>query len=182
MPNTALSTPLLALPFRPRRRRRPGASACSAADDSGSAPARPLRPTFGLSGTEALELQWAVLAGRLKDEPYFGLAVETLWNFAVVDMFEAKSVFFGSTMDLGQYERFKRVMHSLPFRTLLGHSKREVLSTLVVSDSEVRQRVRVTGLRREVACYTMVVTRQLGGLRDGYWLTQRLTRDEEEEE
>lgn len=176
MPSSAL-LPAQPLLLRWRLRRRRSAQPACSAEDSATHPT-PLRPAFGLSGPEALELQWNVLSGQLRDEPFFHLAVESLWNFAIVDMFEARSRYFGSTMDLGQYERFKRVMHSLPFRTLLGHTQREVLSTLVVSDSEVRQRVRVTGLRREVACYTMVVTRQLGGLRDGYWLTQRLLRDE----
>jgi hypothetical protein len=80
--------------------------------------------------------------------------------------------------DLGQFERFRRVLHSPKYRVLLSHVGRRVLSTLHTSEQECRQRVRVAGFRgQEGGEFTMTLKREFGGRNDGVWLTTRLECD-----
>ena len=46
-------------------------------------------------------------------------------------------------LDLGQFERFRRVLHTPPYRTLLGWTKLDVLSTLAPTERDVFRRFQV---------------------------------------
>mmetsp|Transcript_6408 Transcript_6408/g.17162 ORF Transcript_6408/g.17162 Transcript_6408/m.17162 type:complete len:259 (-) Transcript_6408:798-1574(-) len=69
--------------------------------------------------------------------------IEALYAFANFDVWSVRHQFFGWNMDLGQFERFRRVLLARPFSTLLGHSEREVLSALHLSSFSYATRVRV---------------------------------------
>lgn len=121
-------------------------------------------------------MQWDAL--QRNDTPTTDAGVETLYAFAVIDLYLAKSQYFGASADLGQFERFRRVLHSPKYRVLLSHVDRRVLSTLHVSEQECRQRVRVAGYRgQEGGEFTMTLQQALGGRSDGVWLTTRLECD-----
>ena len=147
------------------------------------------RPSFALTADQALEAQWTAL--RDNDVPHLDAGVEVLYAFADIDLYLPRSCYFGHKQDLGQFERFRRVLHTPQYRALLSHTSLRVLSTLAVSEREVRQRVSVTAFRGgETAEYCLTVKQQLGGRRDGWWLAASLmcdaapapARDESEED
>jgi len=64
--------------------------------------------------------------GPSKDE-----GMEALYAFANFDIWEVNSSFFGGKkMDIGQFERFRRVMITHPYGILLRHTKHTVLSSV----------------------------------------------------
>jgi hypothetical protein len=112
------------------------------------------------------------------DTPHIDAGIEVLYAFADVDLFLPRSRYFGCSQDLGQFERFRRVLHTPQYRALLNHVELRVLSTLQVSEREVWQRVSVTAFRAgQTAQYCLALRQQLGGLRDGWWLGAGLTCD-----
>jgi hypothetical protein len=136
----------------------------------------PPKPSLKLSADETFAVQWQAL--QRNDEPTVDSGVECLYSFAVIDLFLARSTYFGASADLGQFERFRRVLHSTRYRVLLSHLSCTVLSTLNISDDECKQRVRVLGYRgSECGEFTMTLRRQLGGRNDGFWQTTRLICD-----
>jgi hypothetical protein len=58
-----------------------------------------------------------------------------LYRFAGFDPFQRTS-YFGVTLDLGQYERFRRIMYTPYFVSLLNLSDWELISSLEVSSVE----------------------------------------------
>ena len=139
-------------------------------------PPRIVAPSFALSAEEAFAAQWDALAAN--DTPHVDHGVEVLYSFADVDLFLPRSRYFGPSADLGQFERFRRNLHTPRYRALLGHTERRVQSTLRVSEREVWQRVFVRGFRTgEVGCYCLTLRQQLGGRRDGFWLASSLSCD-----
>ncbi len=159
----------------PRARRAAARRAAPPRVVAAAAPA--VRPCFELSAEAAFEAQWEALASN--DVPHCDHGVEVLYAFADVDLYAPRSKYFGYSSDLGQFERFRRVLHTRPYRVLLGHVARRVQSTLRVSEREVRQRVFVDGFRTgEAASYCLTLVQQLGGRRDGWWLAAALSCDD----
>ena len=80
----------------------------------------------------------------------------------------ARSRYFGVSLDLGQFERFRRIFYTDCFVTLLNHSEHELLSGLEVSEAEWVARVRVAnGYRREHHTYNFRMEQRFGGRFDG---------------
>ncbi|CAI9271961.1 unnamed protein product [Lactuca saligna] len=65
--------------------------------------------------------------------------------FAGFDAFE-RSLYFGPSFDLGQFERFRRIFHHSTYRVLLNHKER---STLNVEENGYKQRVWIRRARPE---------------------------------
>ena len=166
-------------PSAPRQLRacasRVGRAPRAAGEREEAAP-RVERPSFELSAEQAFAAQWTAL--KHNDTPHIDAGIEVLYAFADVDLFLPRSRYFGCSQDLGQFERFRRVLHTPQYRALLNHVELRVLSTLQVSEREVWQRVSVTAVRAgQQAQYCLALRQQLGGLRDGWWLGAGLTCD-----
>ncbi|GLC46927.1 hypothetical protein PLESTM_001946200 [Pleodorina starrii] len=130
-----------------------------------------LGPCFELSWEDALRVQLEALQNN--NVPYSDHGVEVLYRFANFDPF-ARAKYFGRSLDLGQFERFRRVMHSPFYATLLDHSGWEVLSTLQVNEGMWCARVLVHDTHRlEQRTYAITMLQRLGGHYDGYWYTDR---------
>ncbi|XP_021893485.1 uncharacterized protein LOC110811330 isoform X2 [Carica papaya] len=98
-------------------------------------------------------------------------------NFAGFDPFE-RSTYFGPFFDLGQFERFRRIFHHSTYRVLLGHKDRKILSSLFVKEDRFKQRVWIQGNRpEEEETFEFTMVQRVGGLWDGYWLTESLLHD-----
>lgn len=67
--------------------------------------------------------------------PHSDAGIEVLYRFAGFDPFQRTS-YFGVTLDLGQYERFRRIMYTPYFVSLLNLSDWELISSLEVSSVE----------------------------------------------
>jgi len=81
-------------------------------------------------------------------------------------------------LTVGQFERFRRIFHHSTYRVLLGHKERKILSSLLVEENQFKQRVWVRGNHteeEEIFQFTMV--QRIGGLLDGYWLTESVLHD-----
>ncbi|XP_031257691.1 uncharacterized protein LOC116115708 isoform X2 [Pistacia vera] len=110
---------------------------------------RPFGPRLNFSAEEAVQFQLDAL--KYNDQPRQDYGIEVLYRFAGFDPFE-RSLYFGPSFDLGQFERFRRIFHHSTYRVLLGHKERKILSSLFVKE-------------------------RVGGSWDGYWLTESLLHD-----
>lgn len=142
------------------------------------------RPSLALEALDVFALQWAALSAKPPDgRPPVPLTsddgLSVLYAFLdLPDAFETRSTYFGDrVLDLGQFERFRRVFATPSFQPLLSHERLVVLSTLLVGEREARQRVFVRGARGDTALYTMALRRRLGGLHDGFWFAASLRCD-----
>ncbi len=114
---------------------------------------------------------------RQNNEPYVDHGIEVLYRFADIDPF-ARSGYFGRRLDLGQFERFRRVLHTSQYRALLSHRCAEPLSTLRLGEHRVKTRVFVQGFRKgEAGTFEWTLTQKIGGRKDGYWYTESLVSD-----
>eukprot|EP00798_Chlamydomonas_sp_ICE-L_P025984 gene25984-11671_t len=91
-------------------------------------------PRFDFSKEEALKVQLEALHMNdwNGDEKQHDYSVEVMYRFADFDPFE-RSKYFGRNLDLGQFERFRRVWHAAPYATLMNHEHCTWLSSLTVS-------------------------------------------------
>ncbi len=132
-------------------------------------------PSYQHTHQQAVEVQLEAL--RNNDTPYIDHGIEVLYRFADINPF-ARSAYFGRSLDLGQFERYRRILHSTYYRPLLHHSSVEMLSGLQVSEHVWKQRVRVVDVSGTLEQdYVFSMTRHLGGRFDGYWFTQSLQCD-----
>ncbi|GFH23010.1 uncharacterized protein HaLaN_20556 [Haematococcus lacustris] len=120
---------------------------------------------------------------RHNNTPHVDHGVEVLYRFADFDPFNPRCSYFGRSFDLGQFERFRRILHTSHYATLLGHEEAVPLSSLQVSEHVWAQRVLVRGPlhcgtgQRDEGVYTFTMKMRMGGLHDGYWFTQSLLAD-----
>ncbi|KAG0626842.1 hypothetical protein M758_2G155800 [Ceratodon purpureus] len=140
-------------------------------------PNKPIGPKFDLSAEQVTLVQLNALQDN--DNPYTDHGIEVMYRFAGFDPFK-RSEYFGPLFDLGQFERFRRILHHTSFRVLLGHTDRDILSSLFVNEHCFKQRVRIVGARPgEEEVYEFTLVQRVGGNWDGYWLTESLRHDGE---
>lgn len=122
-----------------------------------------------------MEMQLNAL--QLNNEPHSDHGIEVLYRFTAFDPFE-RSTYFGRSLDLGQFERFRRIFHTPFYAVLLNHTQREVLSSLQIGEHNWRCRVLVKGYRgKEEGTFQFDMVQRLGGRWDGYWYTESLTAE-----
>ncbi len=117
---------------------------------------------------------------RRNNEPYVDHGIEVLYRFADIDPFEIGCCYFGHARrkDLGQFERFRMVLHTKAFRPLLNFESCTPISTLKLAEGRIRKRYYVRGFRPgEDQTYEMTLIQKLGGRRDGFWYTESLVPD-----
>jgi hypothetical protein len=153
-------------------------------------PRQDVGPSYRLSWEDAVEVQLAALRDNDRDAASGGRwhpdhGVEVLYRFADFSPFE-RARYFGRSLDLGQFERFRRVMHSPHYRPLLNHHSARTLSTLRLGERCWRARLLVeasdggssSGLvPAEERVYEMTMVQRLGGVHDGYWFTSSLVAE-----
>jgi len=96
-----------------------------------------------LSPEETLSALLDALRENVHTGPSADDGIDALYAFANVDVWSIGHSFFGKSMDLGQFERFKRVLITNPYQSLLGHLERENISALRVDKSHYLSRFRV---------------------------------------
>ncbi len=154
---------------------------------AGGAVARAGRPRLGLTADD-------VAAGHLElfrahGEASRGWAgaepLEVCYAFADLDPLDPESYslsnYFGAEgrMDLGQFQRYRRVLLSPRYRPLMGHTTAELQSRLLVAEGRERFRYWVEGWRPgEEGVYEFVLAQRCGGRHDGCWFVRQLLRDE----
>lgn len=111
--------------------------------------------------------------------PTLDHGIEVLYRFANFDPF-SRSNYFGRSLDLGQFERFRRIFYTKCFTTLLSHTEHTMLSSLEVAEDVWKVRVLVKNdLRKGEECiYEFTMKQRLGGKKDGMWFTDALICDE----
>lgn len=97
-----------------------------------------------LSPESTLSALLDALSANARDE-----GIDALYAFANMDVWSVKHTFFGRAMDLGQFERFKRVVVAQPYDVLLRHSHRAVIAALTLGPAEYVARVRFLVPRRQ---------------------------------
>ncbi|KAJ7540084.1 hypothetical protein O6H91_10G001100 [Diphasiastrum complanatum] len=102
-----------------------------------------------------------------------------MYQFAGFDPFQ-RSKYFGRSLDLGQFERFRRIFHHSTYQVLLGHKNSLTLSSLHLTEHCFKQRVLVMGVRPgEEEIFEFTLVQRVGGNWDGYWLTESVLYDGE---
>ncbi|XP_062230418.1 uncharacterized protein LOC133928199 [Phragmites australis] len=136
---------------------------------------KPFGPRLNINAQEAVEYQLEAL--KCNDQPRQDYGIEVMYRFAGFDPFES-STYFGRQFDLGQFERFRRLFHNSTYRVLLGHKERQILSSLWVEENRFKQKVWVQGSHpEEEGIFQFTMVQRVGGLWDGYWLTEGLIND-----
>lgn len=136
----------------------------------------PMSPQLDITKENAIVLQLQALQNN--NQPYYDHGIEVLYRFADMDPFQ-RSGYFGRSFDLGQFERFRRIMHTPYFITLLEHERVEFLSSLQINERVWKQRIMVTGnTAKEQRVYEVTMKQRLGGYYDGYWFTESWTCDD----
>ena len=135
-----------------------------------------LTPSLWLSREDAVVAQLKAL--QHNNFPTIDSGIEIVYRFAGFDPWQ-RSTFFGRSLDLGQFERFRRIFYTKCFTTLLNHSEHRFLSSLEVAEDVWKVRVLVINeLRKgEENVYEFTMRQHLGGKRDGFWLTDHLVCD-----
>eukprot|EP00898_Chlorokybus_atmophyticus_P004794 jgi/Chlat1/5315/Chrsp35S08983 len=135
------------------------------------------------AGSDKLDSSWVPGSTGTDLQPIdFGLQV--LFNFAAYSCF-APSRYFGYLADLGKFDNFKmkffqsgkRGTVRTRYRALLKLQSYSMLSVLQISDERYACRVHVDGGGGEQTCFTFIVKQEVGGRKDGVWLTESLVND-----
>lgn len=138
-----------------------------------------LSPSYWISREESVHAQLHAL--QCNNTPYQDHGIEVLYRFASFDPWQ-RSTFFGRSLDLGQFERFRRIMYTQCFIALVGHSEASIESALEVSEDIWVARVLVINkYRKENAVYNFTMTRRVGGKYDGAWFCKQLLCDDGDE-
>lgn len=120
-----------------------------------------------------LALRENSLSGPTKDD-----GIDALYAFANVDIWAFTHRFFGKKMDLGQFERFKRVLVASPYDALLRyHSVRTLSALRVRDDTYVSRRIfEIPG--REDTVFTFTLSRQaFGGGERQAWMVDSIIHE-----
>eukprot|EP00892_Ulva_mutabilis_P004715 jgi/Ulvmu1/2615/UM014_0066.1 len=133
-------------------------------------------PKAEFTQKEALDVQLHSL--QVNNTPYADHGVEVMYRFAKFDPFE-RSQYFGRNLDLGQFERFKRVFFTPHFSPMLGHAQATLLSELPISTTKWRGRILVLhGIQdKEQAVYDITMVKDKDGVHKDMWMTSSLVRD-----
>lgn len=135
-----------------------------------------LQPSYFLTREQALEAQLKAL--KANNFPINDHGIEVLYRFAGIDPWSRSTYFGGRSLDLGQFERFRRIWYTKCYITLVNHSEHDLISSLEVSEDLWKARVHVENeYRKEEATYEFTFQRQLGGLKDGAWYCTQLRCD-----
>ena len=140
---------------------------------------RKYTPSLALGVEDTVEKVLEAL--RNNNEPYYDFGIEVCYRFAGRHASPfGTSYFFGRPLDLGQFERFRRVMNTEKLRILVGHTDFELLSRLDLSETRavVRTRVKNAFTKRE-AIFQWTLEREIGGRVDGVWFCSALLCDED---
>jgi hypothetical protein len=133
-------------------------------------------PSLDLDHVQAVERQMQVL--KANNKPYLDHGIEVLYRFSNFDPFQ-RSLYFGRPLDLGQFERFRRIFHTPQYEVLLCHLDHQLLSSLKVSEVRWKQRVQVKGARPKCSgFFTFSMVQRVGGHFDGIWFCESLIPDE----
>jgi hypothetical protein len=113
--------------------------------------------------------------------PYYDFGIEILYRFSGAHCAPfGPSMFFGRPLDLGQFERFRRVMNTEKLRMLIGHTDMELLSRLDLSETKTKVRVKVSNAYTKVeSVFEFTLEREIGGRYDGIWFCSCLLCDED---
>eukprot|EP00882_Tetradesmus_deserticola_P013617 GHRQ01014457.1.p1 GENE.GHRQ01014457.1~~GHRQ01014457.1.p1 ORF type:complete len:212 (+),score=52.46 GHRQ01014457.1:231-866(+) len=118
-------------------------------------------PLADFDREEAICVQLKAL--QANDQPRYDHGIEVMYRFANFDPFQ-RSRYFGKNFDLGQFERFRRIMHIPAYKPLLNHDSWQVLSTLKLSEHLWKTRLHVVGeYGRDEAVYEITMVQRLGG-------------------
>jgi hypothetical protein len=104
---------------------------------------------------EGLSRRQALTTAQECDE-----GIEALYAFANFDVWSIKNEFFGKRIDLGQFERFKRIMMARPYSALLRHKSRCVLSSMRVTPYLYHCRIQVLSSVDDVAVFRFCLSRR----------------------
>lgn len=130
------------------------------------------------SAEETLQVLLDALQGNTRAGPSQDDSIEALYAFANFDVWEITHVFFGRRMDLGQFERFKRVMVAAPYDILLAHERRVILSSLHRSKDSYISRISFEAPRRDRATFVFRLSRVALGPHTS-WMVDSILQESE---
>lgn len=110
------------------------------------------------SPEETLHALLQALRFNTRSGPHKDDGIDALYSFANLDIWALTHVFFGRKMDLGQFERFKRVIVAEPYQVMLREYRGGTLSAVRVGESRyVTRRVFEIGDMERVFTFSMSI-------------------------
>ena len=136
-----------------------------------------LAPSLWLTREAAVEAQLKAL--QHNNFPTIDHGIEVMYRFTNFDPF-ARSNYFGVNLDLGQFERFRRIFYTKCYLTLLSHTEHKMVSSLEIEEDQwiVRVLVRNDWRKGEENIYEFTMKQRQGGKYDGFWFTDALKCDQ----
>lgn len=126
------------------------------------------------SAEETLDVLLHALQSNARTGPRKDDGIDALYAFANLDIWALTHRFFGKKMDLGQFERFKRVIVANPYDILLRDYHSNILSALhVTPDVYVTRRAfEIDGV---VTVFTFTMSRTaFGGQKGRAWMVDSI--------
>lgn len=128
------------------------------------------------SAEETLHAILMALQTNNRTGPHKDDGIDALYAFANLDIWALSHRFFGKKMDLGQFERFKRVVVAHPYDILLRNYESRTLSAIHVKpDVYVTRRTFKCGTDEKFFTFTMSRA-DFGG--DRAWMVDSIIYDE----
>jgi hypothetical protein len=138
-------------------------------------------PSMKYTATDAVKTQLVAL--QHNDHPRVDAGVLSLYRFSSFDPMVRSDFFVDRRFDLGQFERFRKVLKSeSDFSPLVNSRSWHILSVLSLSDDAVAVRVLVhpfAAVESQPARFCFTLKQAFGGAKDGIWLTRSLGRERE---
>lgn len=128
------------------------------------------------SAEETLDVLLHALRENTRSGPRKDDGIDALYVFANLDIWALTHRFFGKKMDLGQFERFKRVIAASPYDVLLRDYRMNTLSALRIDDSYVSRRKFEEDGQITVFTFTLKKT-EFGGGRDRAWMVDSIIHE-----
>lgn len=132
------------------------------------------------SAEETLDALLEALQANARSGPQKDDGIDALYAFANLDIWALTHRFFGKKMDLGQFERFKRVLVANPYDILLHDYTQETLSALHVSHDTYVSRRAFHATARDSITFVFSMKRTAFGGEDGgksSWMVDSIIRE-----
>lgn len=130
------------------------------------------------SAEETLHALLLALRANARSGPHKDDGIDALYVFANLDIWALSHRFFGRKMDLGQFERFKRVVVAHPYDILLRDYKSLTLSAIhVTPDVYVTRRAFEHDGQKNIFTFTMSRA-EFGSVGGRAWMVDSIIYDD----
>lgn len=132
-----------------------------------------------VSAEETLDVLLHALRENTRSGPRKDDGIDALYVFANLDIWALTHRFFGKKMDLGQFERFKRVIVASPYDVLLRDYRMKTLSALYIVPDSMYVSRRQFEEEGQITVFKFTLKKtEFGGGRDRAWMVDSIIHED----